>query len=243
MKTAFAYLRVSGNSQLDGDGFDRQHFAVAQFAAAKGYDSVTYFREEAVPGKTEMTDRPAFLEMVAGALAASVQTIIVEALDRLAREYRVQEMLLTYLASKQIDLIAANTGENVTEALMGDPMRRALVQIQGILAELDKNLIVSKLYKARKRARDRGERCEGQPPFGYKTVKEKGQPVRLEQVEHEQFIIQRVKAMRANNWSIPDITIEMNEAGWKPRRGKRWHPMSVKRILERPSLPNQISKS
>lgn len=242
MKTAFAYMRVSGSSQIEGDGFQRQHFSIATFAAARGYDSVTYFQEEAVPGKTEMTDRPAFLEMVASALAAGVKTIIVEALDRLAREYRVQEMLLTYLASKGIDLIAANTGENVTEALMGDPMRRALVQIQGILAELDKNLIVSKLFKARKRARDRGERCEGQPPFGFKTLKEKGKPVRLEQVPEEQLTIAFVKHCHQkgmNLWSIVSVLEESSTM--RPRRGKHWHPMQVKRILDRPEKPTVVS--
>lgn len=236
-KIAFAYLRVSGGSQLDGDGFDRQHFAVAQFAAARGYDSVTYFREEAVPGKTDMVDRPAFLEMVAAANEAGVQTIIVEALDRLAREYRVQEMLLIHLASKSIDLIAANTGENVTEALMGDPMRRALVQIQGILAELDKNLIVSKLLKARKRARDRGERCEGAPPFGWRTVKEKGAPVMLAQVPEEQAIIAFAKSLRDSGTAISTIADRLNVLGHRPRRGIRWHPMQIKRILERPETP------
>ena len=39
--------------------------------------------------------------------------LFVESLDRLAREYRIQEQMLIYLASKNINLIASNTGENV----------------------------------------------------------------------------------------------------------------------------------
>ncbi len=174
MKTAFGYMRVSSSGQIEGDGFERQHFAIAAFAASRGYDSVTYFREEAIPGKSEIADRPAYLEMIQAAIDSGVQTVLVERMDRLAREFRVQELILTHLACHSIDLIAADTGENVTEAFRGDPMRRAMIQIQGIFAELEKNMIVSKLSKARKRARDRGERCEGQPPFGHKTVKEKG---------------------------------------------------------------------
>jgi hypothetical protein len=49
----------------------------------------------------------------------------VERLDRLAREYVVQEQLLIYLASKGIVLLNASSGENITEAINSDPMKKA----------------------------------------------------------------------------------------------------------------------
>ena len=82
--------------------------------------------------------------MVADILSDDCKTIIVEDLTRLAREYRVQENILIYLASKKINLISANTGENITEAIVSDPMRKALVQVQGIFGELDKSMLVCK---------------------------------------------------------------------------------------------------
>ena len=163
---AVAYLRVSGGGQLSGDGFTRQSSACVLCAAQQGYEITAEYYEEAVPGKTDMEGRPAFQEMVASLLGNGCRVIIVEGLDRLAREYRIQEQLIIYLASKGLTLISANTGENVTEAMMGDPMRRALVQIQGIFAELDKNMIVAKLAKARKRKRENGGKCEGRKPYG-----------------------------------------------------------------------------
>ena len=72
----------------------------------------------------------------------------------MAREYRIQEQLLIYLVSKGIDLISANTGENVTQAIQDDPMKKAMVQIQGIFSELDKVLLVRKLRKAREKVRE-----------------------------------------------------------------------------------------
>jgi len=48
---AVAYLRVSGASQLDGDGFGRQQDAITQYANAYGYEIMTMYREEAVPGR------------------------------------------------------------------------------------------------------------------------------------------------------------------------------------------------
>ena len=41
------------------------------------------------------------------------------------------------------------TGQDVSEAMQKDPMLKALVQIQGVFAELEKNLLVRKLRRAR----------------------------------------------------------------------------------------------
>jgi hypothetical protein len=92
-----------------------------------------------------------------------VKTVIVEGLACLAcREYWIQESLLIYLASKGITLLSARTEEDVTAAMLSDPMKKALVQIQGIFSELERSLLVKKLRVAREKARkDRGK-CEGQ---------------------------------------------------------------------------------
>ena len=48
---------------------------------------------------------------------------------------------------------AAPPGENVTEAYLADPMKRALIQIQAVFAELEKSMIVKKLRAARQALR------------------------------------------------------------------------------------------
>lgn len=169
---AFAYVRVSGKAQVDGDGFRRQEAEVQAFATAHGYEVAEVYREEGISGTASEADRPAFQDMVTAILRNGVRTVIVEGLDRVAREYRVQELLLTYLASKGIALIVARTGENVTEALMADPMRRALVQMQGVLSELEKNMLVKKLRQARDRMREEQGRCEGRHAFTKETLPE-----------------------------------------------------------------------
>ena len=66
-----------------------------------------------------------------------MKTVIVESMDRLARELRIQETLLIYPASKGVDLISARTEENITQAVKSDPLKKALVwfpgQIHGVL--------------------------------------------------------------------------------------------------------------
>ena len=96
------YVRVSGNSQIDGEGFPRQEQAIRDYATANGYELVNIYREEAISGTPEMSDRPAFMQLLADLLSNGCRTVLVERLDRLAREFRVQEELLLYLMRKEL---------------------------------------------------------------------------------------------------------------------------------------------
>ena len=86
MTKAFGYLRVSGDSQIDGDGFPRQLAAIKAYAKQHDVRIVKVFREEGVPGAKETMDRPAWVEMMTALHANGVKSIIIERLDRLARE-------------------------------------------------------------------------------------------------------------------------------------------------------------
>ena len=62
---AFAYLRVSGKGQIQGDGFPRQLAAIRGYAQAHEIRIVHVFREEGVCGATESADRPGALHLIA----------------------------------------------------------------------------------------------------------------------------------------------------------------------------------
>ena len=63
MKTAFAYLRVSGKGQLEGDGFTRQREAIELYSKANDIEIVKTFEEEGVSGKTDLENRPALTDL------------------------------------------------------------------------------------------------------------------------------------------------------------------------------------
>ena len=56
---AFAYLRVSGKGQVDGDGFPRQLAAIEAYAKANGLTLAKVFREQGISGTKELENRPA----------------------------------------------------------------------------------------------------------------------------------------------------------------------------------------
>ena len=96
--------------------------------------------------------------MLADCELENVKIIVVEDLSRLARELMVQMNLATLIASKGIELFSANTGENISEALQSDPMRRAMIQMQGVFAELERAVIVKRLENGIKQIEDSGLR-------------------------------------------------------------------------------------
>jgi DNA invertase Pin-like site-specific DNA recombinase len=219
----YAYLRVSGKGQLNGHGFDRQLDAINAYCDKHGYEIDQVFKEQ-VSGTKDETDRPEFSAMITAILRDGVDTIIVESLDRLAREYRIQEQLLIYLASKDINLIAANTGENVTKAIFEDPMKKAMVQMQGIFAELDKSLLVKKLRESRERIRKEQGKCEGRK--GYRDT-ERGAEILRE--------IRRLRRKRKGRVrrTFNEIAENLNEQGYTAANGKPFTGNTVRGILHR----------
>ena len=78
---AYGYLRVSGQSQLEGNGLDRQLEAIKSYAEANGYEVIRVFKEEGISGTKDEEHRPAFKEMISEILRNGVETIIIESLD------------------------------------------------------------------------------------------------------------------------------------------------------------------
>lgn len=88
---AFAYLRVSGKGQVAGDGFPRQRAAISAYAKEHDIRVVREFCEKGVTGTKESADRPEWSAMMTALHSNGVQTVIIEKLDRLARELMVQD--------------------------------------------------------------------------------------------------------------------------------------------------------
>lgn len=104
MTKAFAYVRVSGKGQVKGDGFPRQEKAIREYAAAHDIRIVKVFRENGVSG--ELLDRPALSEMLEALHSNGTRLVLVEKLDRLARDLMVQETILGDLRKDGFELVS-----------------------------------------------------------------------------------------------------------------------------------------
>ena len=214
---AFGYIRVSGRSQAgEGrDGLPRQRDAIKRHAAANGLTLARVFEERGVAGDTESLDRPAWVAMLAEILANEVRVIIIERLDRLARDLYVQEHILRDLKKRGITLLSTVEPDLGSD----DPTRVMFRQIVGAVCQYEKNMLVAKLKAARKRIRDRGRRCDGAKPFG--------------EDPREAAVLADIRARRAAGETLEGIAQALNASGIPARRGGKWHGRVIARLLAR----------
>lgn len=224
------YVRVSGRAQVEGDGPERQEDSIRAFANVNRLHVFDVAREDGVSGTIEGMDRPVFSKVIAAIEEARAENtrvdgIIVERMDRLARDLMVSEMLLKECRERGIKVLCADQGvENVAETDQ-DPTRTLIRQVLGALAQWEKSALVMKLRKSRERAKAKVGRCEGQKPMG--TYK------------HELEVMDYIKAsIDTGAFNFRQMAKSLNEAGLRNRRGGLWTTEAVE-FLSRRFLPKK----
>jgi DNA invertase Pin-like site-specific DNA recombinase len=213
MTKAHAYLRVSGKGQVEGDGFTRQLKAIKEYAAAHDMKIVDVYREKGVSGTKDSADRPAWSELMTALHSNGVKVVIVEKLDRLARDLMVQETIVADLRKHGFELVSVAE----PDLMANDPTRILVRQMMGAVAQYEKSQIVLKLRGARVRKRAKTGRCEGRKPYGF--------------YEGEAAALDRAKTLRAEGLGFDRIAVRLNEEHVPTRTGRPWHGVVINRIL------------
>lgn len=218
MKTAYSYLRVSGQSQIDGDGFPRQRDTILKYARQNGITLGREFVEQGVSGTKDAFDREALPALMDSLKLNGITLVLIEKADRLARDLMVSEILLAEFRKAGVTVISAECGTDLTVD-DENPTKKFIRQVLGAVSELEKSGIVAKLRAARQRVRKETGRCEGRKPYGH-TNDEKG-------------ILIYMTELRAKGFSYHEIAVQLNMKGIQPRKGYKWHPATICRILYR----------
>lgn len=248
MSKAFAYIRVSGSGQVDGDGPDRQREKIKRFALQHGLlakadaEELGEFFEEGISGTVDALDRPAFVNFLkyidefqaawksapgrmgfvdfgSQELHRATPALIVERMDRLARDLMVQELLLAECKKRGIKVYAADQGALVDMANDGgDPTRTLIRQILGAVAQWEKSVIVLKLKAAKDKMRRETGRCEGPKPYGSEPC--------------EAMILRYAISLKEKGHPYSHIAGSLNLSGYKTRTGKPWNKARVAHIFQ-----------
>lgn len=222
--TVYSYIRVSSRGQVEGDGPDRQRDSISKFCNAHGLKPFGEFFDKAVSGTVEGMDRPAFADMLERVpfLAVNgivIEAIVVERVDRLARDLMVSEVLLAECRKRGIKVYAADQGALLDMATNGgDPTRVLIRQVMGALAEWDKSTLVLKLRTARERKKALTGYCCGNRPYGH--------------YPDEQKTIAYVKQLfQVMPLRYVDLAQHLNERGIKMRNGGEWSRLNAFKIF------------
>lgn len=220
---AFAYIRVSGKAQVDGDGPDRQREKILAFCVKNGLTFANEFFEEGVSGTVDGLDRPAFVRLLGEAELYPPDDrrpcIVVERMDRLARTLVVQEVLLAECKKRGIKVFSADRGELVDQASDGaDPSVVLIRQILGAVAQWEKSVIVMKLKAAKDRKRRETGRCEGPKPYGSRPG--------------ESEILNYALSLKQLGFPMAHVAGSLNLCGFKTRTGKQWNKARVAHLFQ-----------
>ena len=217
MKKAFAYLRVSGKGQLDGDGFPRQRATIRAYADSHEIRVVRFFQERGVCGARDLQNRPALQELMLALHANGTRLVLIEKLDRLARDLMVQETIISDLRKNGFEIISVMEPDLCSD----DPSRKLVRQVFGAIAEYERAMIVLKLRAARQRIRAREGRCEGRKPYG--------------EYPGEEGVVRHIRVLAGEGLNYSQIADKLNAEGHPTRANGTWFPATVSRILARGS--------
>jgi DNA invertase Pin-like site-specific DNA recombinase len=222
MTEAVGYMRCSGEAFM-GETWSRQEEAINRYAQANDIHIVEWFRDEGVPGKTEMRNRAGLAACMARVADNCIKLVLVESSDRLARDSMVSELIIREFQKSGVQVISASGGVNLTAGDDSNPTAKLVRQILAAVAEFDRCVIVLKLRAARERLRQANGKCEGRTAYGHDSERPEEKPT-----------LERIVALsNFGRFQPRQIAGILNEEGIPTRYGKRWHGATISKILSR----------
>lgn len=227
------YVRVSTDRQVDaGAGLEVQRRAIRSWCRAEGHRLVDIVADRGVSGT--LADRPALANALGRLRDGTARGLVVHRLDRLARDLVLQEQLLAECWRTGATVCSTAGGEDAYLADdPADPSRRLIRQVLGAVSDYERAMVHLRLAAGRRHKADGGGYAYGAPPFGYRS--DRGQLVlRPDEQDALQLITRlHLEQLARGQTSLREIGSALDAAGHLPRRGSRWHPSVLARIVAR----------
>ncbi|WP_316232848.1 recombinase family protein [Bradyrhizobium sp. SZCCHNPS2010] len=214
------YIRVSTSAQgRSGLGIEAQRQALAQFAAAEGYQVVREFVEvETGKGSDALDRRPQLKAALATARKLRCHVGVAK-LDRLSRDVH----FISGLMAHKVPFVVAELGPDV------DPF---VLHLFAALAEKERALISTRTRQALSAAKARGVTL-GNPRL-YVARKNALDAVKTEADRYAANVLPVIREVqKAGANTLRQIAEALNARGIPTPRGGQWHAQSVANVLQR----------
>lgn len=144
---AALYLRVSTTDQDTA----RQERELREVAATRGYQIVEVYSDNGFSGAKGRDKRPAFNRLHDDAVRHRFDIVMAWSVDRISRSMPDLVAFLQHLHALHIDLFLHQQALDTTT-----PMGRAMFQIAGVFAELERSMIVERVRSGMAKAKAKG---------------------------------------------------------------------------------------
>lgn len=203
--TAFLYVRLSRDDNLDGESYSIQNQKKLLTKAAKdmGYTNLVTFVDDGVSGVT--MNRPGFNSMIAELEKGHASAVYVKDMSRLGRNYiEVGRLMEEFFPSHDIRLIAISDGIDTSEG------ENEFAPIKNMFNEWYARDISKKRRISNKIKGNSGEPM-GQPPYGY--IKDPDNPKHWIVDEEAAAVVKRVYAMFLEGYGSEQIASSLEQDG------------------------------
>lgn len=141
---AALYIRVS----TDGQTTQYQRRVLEEIAQRRGWPIVETFEDSGISGSKGREKRPGFDSLLKAATRRRFDVLMVWSIDRLGRSAATVATTLDDLAAVGISIYCDKEGVDATT-----PHGRAMLQMAGVFAELERGMIVSRVRAGMERAK------------------------------------------------------------------------------------------
>ena len=229
-------MSTENQNGADSFGLETQRDAITKYCGANDWELVQIFEDPALSGSLQPLERPGLHALLEVLKAGDIKEVIVTRLDRLARD-----AMLSLWLMKEIKKLGAELVSIAEPGRWEDPTQKLLLTMVAAFAEFEKSLITSRLSSGRKTKARQGGYAGGKAAIGYKECR--GSKA-LTVDEDKAATVRRVFELREAmpEASLQKIATILNADGHTTKEGKSFHPMQVKRILDRSALYKGINR-
>ncbi|MEH6564604.1 MAG: recombinase family protein [Halopseudomonas sp.] len=208
------YARYSSDKQSETSLTDQISLCRSR-ALREGWQLVATHTDTALSGSTQVASRPGGKTLLADVLAGRFEVLLLEGLDRLARDQVEQESVVRRLEHRGIRIIGLSDGYDSQHQ-----GRKVMRGVRGLINELYLDDLRHKTQRGMHGQVDRGYIAGGKS-YGYDILKEEGGS-RYVINELEAHWVRWIFAQVAKGRAYRHIVTELNEKGIASPRGNTW---------------------
>ena len=223
---AVLYIRVSTDKQAEhGHSIDAQRDRLTAYADRYALQVVEVIVDGGESAGT--LNRPGLRRAVEMVEAGEADVIVATKGDRISRNLRDLLNLAATLAEHGASIATADGTFDTTT-----PVGKAMTQMQGVFAELERELIAQRTREGMAAAKAKGVRL-GRPPFGYMV--EDGRlvpdPSKAAELERRRAIAERIEQMHGEGMTLRQIAEAFTAEHVPTATGRgTWTAAAVQRI-------------
>lgn len=227
---AIGYRRVSTSEQVQGNGLEVQEQGIRRYCKDNNLRLLEVVGDEGISGSNGLDARVGLASCLVRLETGEADCLVVYRLDRLARDFVLQELLVNRLRERGKPIRSVMEPDIETDT--DDPTKVLVRQIIGSIGQYERALVRGRLQAGKMIKKARGGYVGGQPGYGHRADE-----TELVEDREESVIVATVLTMRAAGASYRSIATALTDAGHQPRRANTWHPMVIRSIVQRHGLP------